>query len=178
MLASVTRQVSTGRSKAVVAANRELLRAYRAIGRELADRESQQGWGSKVVVRLSLNIRSAFPDAKGFSPRNLRYMRSFADAWLDFPMLQAPLVTLPWYHQIALFEKLGNAETRLWYAAAAVEHGWFRAVLVHQIETRLHERSGMPISTFTATLPPSDSDLAQQATKDPYVFDFLSLTVG
>ena len=103
MLASVTRQVSTERSKAVVAANRELLRAYWTIGRELADRESQQGWGSKVVIRLSSDIRSVFPDAKGFSPRNLRYMKSFA-------------------------------ETRLWYAAAAVEHGWSRAVLVHQIE--------------------------------------------
>ena len=90
--------------------------------------------------------------------------------------MQAPLAQLPWYHQIALVEKLHDNETRLWYARAAVAEGWSRNVLVHQIDTRLHERSGRAITNFAATLPPADSDLAQQATKDPYVFDFLAMT--
>lgn len=176
LLASVTRQVSTGRSKAISAANRELLASYWAIGRELAQRETEQAWGSKVVTRLSADVRSAFPGATGFSPRNLRYMKSFAQAWPDFPMLQAPLATLPWYHQLALLEKLNDQETRLWYAAAAVDNGWSRNVLAHQIETKLHERSGKAVTNFSVTMPPSDSDLAQQSLKDPYVFDFLALT--
>lgn len=91
-------------------------------------------------------------------------------------MLQAPLATLPWYHQIALLEKLSDSPTRIWYAAAAVEHGWSRNVLVHHIETRLHERSGQAISNFNTVLPAADSDLLQEALKDPYVFDFVSMT--
>lgn len=176
LLASVSREVSTGRSRAISAANRTLLASYWSIGRQLAQRESEQGWGSKVVTRLSADIRTRFPGSKGFSPRNLRYMKTFAQAWPEFPMLQAPLATLPWYHQIALLEKLDDAATRLWYAAAAVEHGWSRNVLAHQIETRLHERSGQAITNFKTTMMPADSDLAQQATKDPYVFDFVAMT--
>lgn len=176
LLNTVAKEVRTGRTRALAAANSELLNSYWSIGRQLAERESQEGWGAKVVTRLSADIRTRFPDAKGFSPRNLRYMKSFAQAWPEFPMLQAPLATLPWYHQIALLEKLDDAATRLWYAAAAARHGWSRNVLTHQIETRLHERSGQAITNFKTTMVPADSDLAQQATKDPYVFDFLAMT--
>ncbi|MBO1268702.1 PDDEXK nuclease domain-containing protein [Arthrobacter cavernae] len=176
LLASVTRQIHSGRSKAISAANREMLLSYWAIGNELTQRESAQGWGSKVVTRLSADVRVAFPEARGFSPRNLRYMKSFAEAWPEFPMLQAPLATLPWYHHIALLEKLKSADERLWYAASAIDQGWSRNVLVHQIDTRLHERSGKAITNFKVALPPSESDLAQQSFKDPYVFDFVSMT--
>lgn len=176
LLQTVAKEVHVGRTRAAAAANSELLRSYWSIGRQLAERETEQGWGAKVVTRLSADIRTRFPEAKGFSPRNLRYMKSFAQAWPDFPMLQAPLATLPWYHQIALLEKLDDGATRLWYAAAAAQHGWSRNVLVHQIQTRLHERSGQAITNFAATMVPADSDLAQQATKDPYVFDFLAMT--
>jgi predicted nuclease of restriction endonuclease-like (RecB) superfamily len=176
LLASVTRRVSEGRTRALAAANQQLLTTYWGIGRDLLDRESAEGWGSKVVLRLSADIREQFPDAKGFSPRNLRYMKSFAAAWPDFPMLQQPVATLPWGHNVILLDKFDDSETRLWYAARAIENGWSRNVLVYQIDTRLHERAGKATSNFKATLPPSDSDLAQQATKDPYVFDFLALT--
>jgi len=91
-------------------------------------------------------------------------------------MLQGPLATLPWYHHIALLEKLSDPETRLWYAAAAVDHGWSRNVLAHHIEAKLHERSGKAITNFAATMPSPDSDLAQQSFKDPYIFDFLAMT--
>ncbi|MDQ0238990.1 PDDEXK nuclease domain-containing protein [Arthrobacter bambusae] len=176
LLASVSKEVGTGRSRAISAANKALLASYWSIGTQLAQRESEQGWGSKVVTRLSADIQTRFPGSKGFSPRNLRYMKTFAQAWPEFPMLQVPLATLPWYHQIALLEKLDDAATRLWYAAAAVEHGWSRNVLAHQIETRLHERSGQAITNFSTTMMPADSDLAQQATRDPYVFDFVAMT--
>jgi hypothetical protein len=95
------------------------------------------------------------------------YMRAFAEAWPQESMVQAPLAQLPWYHQTALIEKLPGAEARLWYAAAALDEGWSRNILVHQIETRLHERSGRAVSNFPMTLPPEDSDLARQITKDP-----------
>lgn len=176
LLATVTRQVNTGRSEALTAANRELLTSNWSIGRELAQRETEEGWGAKVVTRLSADIQSAFPGATGFSPRNLRYMKSFAQAWPDFPMLQQAVATLPWGHNVILLDKLMDTDSRLWYAAAAVENGWSRAVLVHHIETKLHERGGKAITNFSATLPSTDSDVAQQSFKDPYVFDFLSLT--
>ena len=175
LLANVSKEVIAGRSRAIAAVNREMLLSYWTIGRELANRELAQGWGAKVVTRLSADVRSAFPKARGFSPRNLRYMKSFAQAWQNFPMLQGPLATLPWYH-IALLEKLSDGETRLWYAATAVDHGWSRSVLAHHIEAKLHERSGEAITNFAATMPSPDSDLAQQSFKDLYVFDFLAMT--
>lgn len=175
LLASVTHRIASGRLQAVQAMNRELAATSWAIGNDLLERETSEGWGAKVVLRLSADISREFPGARGFSPRNLRYMKSFAEAWPDPAMLQR-VATLPWGHQIALLEKLSDADTRLWYAVAAVENGWSRAVLVHHIESKLHERSGKAITNFSATLPPSDSDLAQQSLKDPYVFDFVAMT--
>jgi predicted nuclease of restriction endonuclease-like (RecB) superfamily len=176
LLASVSRQIHSGRTRAVSAANREMLLSYWAIGKQLAERESAEGWGSKVVTRLSADIRSAFPEAKGFSPRNLRYMKSFAVAWPDFPMLQQSVATLPWGHNVILLDKLADQADRVWYADQALAEGWSRSVLAVQIETRLHERSGKAITNFKATMPPSDSDLAQQSFKDPYVFDFVAMS--
>jgi predicted nuclease of restriction endonuclease-like (RecB) superfamily len=113
---------------------------------------------------------------KGFSPRNLKYMRAFADAWPDGEFVQAVLAQLPWYHQLALLDKLPGPEARRWYAAKAIEHNWSRNVLVMQIETRLLERSGHAVTNFPATLPAPQSDLARESIKDPYRFDFLGLS--
>lgn len=176
LLASVSERVRVGRSKAVAAANNELLATYWAIGRDILERQEQEGWGSRVVDRLSADLRQAFPEAKGFSPRNLKYMRAFSDRLSEESIVQAPLAQLPWYHQIALLEKLSDAESRLWYAAAAIENGWSRDILVDKIETHVRERSGQAITNFSTTMPPAESDLAQQATKDPYVFDFVAMT--
>ena len=112
----------------------------------------------------------------GFSPRNLKYMRSFAQAWPDDEFVQAVLAQLPWYHQLALLDKLSTPETRRWYAAQAIQHNWSRNVLVMQIETRLLERSGSAVTNFEASLPKPQSDLARESLKDPYRFDFLGLT--
>lgn len=176
MLASVADKVSTGRVRAVAAVNQELVATYWAVGKEILERQSQEGWGAKVIDRLSADLRDKFPDARGLSPRTLKYMRSFAEAWPRDAIVQQPLAQLPWGHNVTLLEKLGDTQTRLWYAAAAVEHGWSRNVLVHQIVTRLHERSGQAISNFKAILPAADSDLLQQTMKDPYIFDFVAMT--
>ena len=176
LLDSVTGRVATGQQRAVVAANRELLSTYWGIGRDILDRQHEEGYGTRVIDRLSVDLRERFPGSHGYSPRNLRYMRAFAAAWPDPEVVQRGVAQLPWRHQIALLEKLPDAEQRLWYAAAAVEDGWSRDVLAYQIETRLRDRSGAAVTNVAATLPPGDSDLAQQATRDPYVFDFLAQT--
>jgi predicted nuclease of restriction endonuclease-like (RecB) superfamily len=165
-----------GQQRAIAAANQELLATYWAIGAEILARQDQQGWGAKIIDRLSADLRERFPDARGYSPRNLKYMRAFAAAWPDPAIAQDRLAQLPWYHQIALLEKLPSPDLRLWYAQAAVSNGWTRDVLAHHITTRVHERTGTAISNFANTLPPGDSDLAQQATRDPYLFDFLGQT--
>ncbi|VVN59938.1 Putative nuclease YhcG [Pseudomonas fluorescens] len=128
-----------------------------------------------MIERLALDLRAAFPHMKGFSPRNLKYMRAFAQAWPDTAIVQEVLAQLPWYHQLALLDKLPGPETRRWYAAKAIEHNWSRNTLVMQIEGRLLERSGKAVSNFENFLPKPQSDLARESLKDPYRFDFLGL---
>ncbi|MFF1819080.1 YhcG family protein [Kribbella sp. NPDC058245] len=178
LLDRVSEHITTGHRRAVTAANRELLRSYWAIGREILARQSEEGWGASVIDRLSTDLKSRFPGATGYSPRNLRYMRTFAAAWPADAILQAPLAELPWYHQLALMSKLSEPDMRLWYAAAAVDRGWSRDMLATYIDARFHERAGKAITNFATTMPPGDSDLAQQATRDPYLFDFLGATDG
>jgi predicted nuclease of restriction endonuclease-like (RecB) superfamily len=174
-LDSVTQRIQLGRLSSTTAITRELISTNWTIGRLILDRQGSEGWGSKVIDRLAADLKRAFPGTTGFSPRNLKYMRSFAEAWPELSIVQG-LTQLPWSHHIALLEKLSDAETRLWYAAAAVEHGWSRDVLVHRIGTRMHERSGKAINNFKATMPVQDSDLAQQSFRDPYIFDFVAMT--
>lgn len=175
-LTELKTRIHTAQQRATLAVNRELVLLYWRIGRDILARQAEQGWGSKVIERLAEDLRAAFPEMKGFSPRNLKYMRAFAEAWPDQAIVQGVLAQLPWYHQLALLDKLPGPETRRWYAAKAIEHNWSRNVLVMQIETRLLERSGKAISNFEQTLPKPQSDLARESLKDPYRFDFLGLT--
>jgi len=174
-LAELKTRIHAARQRASLAVNRELVLLYWGLGRDILQRQAEQGWGAKVIDRLADDLRRAFPDMKGLSPRNLKYMRAFAEAWPDAEFVQAVLAQLPWYHQLALLDKLPGAETRRWYAAKAIEHGWSRNVLVMQIESRLLERSGQAVTNFPATLPAPQSDLARESLKDPYRFDFLGL---
>ena len=112
---------------------------------------------------------------KGFSPRNLKYMRAFAEAWPDESFVQQVAAQIPWFHNCILLDRVKDSSVREWYVRACVEYGWSRAVLDLQIESRLHERRGQAITNFTRTLPEPQSDLAQQLLKDPYNFDFLTL---
>lgn len=175
-LAELKTRIHTAQQRAALAVNRELVLLYWQIGRDILARQASQGWGAKVIERLAHDLRTAFPQMKGFSPRNLKYMRAFAEAWPDAEFVQAVLAQLPWYHQLALLDKLPDAESRRWYAAKAMEHNWSRNVLVMQIETRLRERSGTAVTNFAQCLPQPQSDLARESLKDPYRFDFLGLT--
>lgn len=175
-LGELKTRIYTAQQQATRAVNRELVLLYWQIGRDILQRQAEQGWGAKVIERLAHDLRTAFPDMKGFSPRNLKYMRAFAEAWPDAEFVQAVLAQLPWYHQIALLDKLPSPEARQWYVAKAIEHNWSRNVLVMQIETGLLERNGQAITNFDTRLPAPQSDLARESLKDPYRFDFLGLT--
>ncbi len=155
----------------------KLVLLYWQIGHDILTRQAEQGWGSKIIERLAQDLRATFPDMKGFSPRNLKYMRAFAEAWPDAEFVQQAAAQLPWGHNLVLLDKLPGPETRRWYAAKAIEHNWSRNVLVMQIESGLLERSGKAVSNFESLLPKPHSDLARESLKDPYRFDFLGLTV-
>jgi predicted nuclease of restriction endonuclease-like (RecB) superfamily len=169
-------RIHTAQQRATLAVNRELVLLYWQIGRDILARQAMQGWGAKVIERLAQDLRTAFPDMKGFSPRNLKYMRAFAEAWPDAEFVQQAVAQLPWGHNLVLLDRLNTAQERRWYAAKALEHNWSRNVLSIQIETRLLERSGKAVTNFAVSLPKPQSDLARESLKDPYRFDFLGLT--
>jgi predicted nuclease of restriction endonuclease-like (RecB) superfamily len=173
VLGDLTKRIKETRLATVIAANTEMVRLYWQVGRVILARQEQEGWGAKVIDRLSYDLRRAFPDMAGLSARNLKYMRAFASTWTDREVVQAPLAQLTWYHHLALIEKLDDKAVRLWYATRAVEHGWSRNILAFQIAGRVHARQGKALTNFKRTLPPPDSDFAAQVFKDPYLFDFL-----
>lgn len=174
-LAELKEKIQTAQLRASLAVNRELVLLYWQIGREILQRQNREGWGTKVIERLAHDLRVAFPGMKGFSPRNLNYMRSFAEAWPENSFVQQAAAQLPWFHLCTLLDKV-KAEERGWYLAKAVEHGWSRSVLVMQIETQAMRRSGRATTNFESALPRPQSDLARESLKDPYRFDFLGLT--
>ncbi len=172
-LGEIKRRIQQERLRVVLSANAAMILLYWDIGRMILARQESAGWGAKVIDRLAADLREAFPDMKGFSPRNLKYMRAFAAAWPERAIVQEPLARIPWYHHIALMEKCRTAEERLWYARQSAEQGWSHNILSLQIDARAHARHGKALTNFKATLPPADSDLAAQVFKDPYLFDFL-----
>jgi predicted nuclease of restriction endonuclease-like (RecB) superfamily len=154
----------------------------------IVERQERQGWGKAVVDRLAKDIQKAFPGLGGFSASNVWRMRALYLAYtkevtilaqpvreLDRQTLPEVLVGIPWGHNVILIERIKDPLQRLWYAQAAVQHGWSRAILEMQIESNLYSRQRKAVTNFTATLPPPESGLAQQTLKDPYLFDFLTL---
>ncbi|MBI2889232.1 MAG: DUF1016 domain-containing protein [Nitrospirae bacterium] len=173
VLAEIKQRIQAGRLRTVMAANASMVRLYWDIGRLILERQQREGWGAKIIDRLSADLREAYPDMSGLSPRNLKYMRAFAAAWPDSAIVQRVIAQIPWRTNIALLDKLDDSDTRMWYAEKAIEHGWSQPILCLQIETRLHERQGKAISNFALALPPAESDMAAQVFKAPYLFDFL-----
>jgi predicted nuclease of restriction endonuclease-like (RecB) superfamily len=166
-LAELKTRIHTAQQRAALAVNRELVLLYWQIGHDILERQAREGWGAKVIDRLAHDLRTAFPDMKGFSPRNLKYTRSFAESWPEAEFVQAVLAQLPWYHQLALLDKLDSADARRWYAAKAIEHNWSRNVLVMQIETDARAHFGQAVTNFEVNLPAPLSDLARESLKDP-----------
>ena len=145
------------------------------MGRSILRRQGEEGWGAKVIDRLSVDLRREFPEMKGFSPRNLKYMRAFAEAWEDDGFLQQVAAQIPWFHNCVILDKLKDRAEREWYVRETVKNGWGRNVLIHQIESDLFRRQGKAVTNLHRTLPSPQSDLAREILKDPYSFDFLSL---
>lgn len=174
-LRGLKQRIRTAQVKAALAVNRELVLLYWSIGRDILDRQQKGGWGAKVIDRLSKDLHAEFPNMTGFSPRNLKYMRAFAEAWPEESIVQQLVAQLPWGHNVRLLDYIKSPEERLWYVNQAIANGWSRNVLVLQIESGLYRRTGKAVTNFQTALPAADSDLAQQLIRDPYNFDFLTL---
>lgn len=175
-LMDIKERILSSRQRAVLSANRELILLYWQIGHDILIRQQTQGWGSKVIDRLAKDLTGEFPHMKGFSRRNLLYMRRFAEEWPDREFVQQAVAQLPWGQNLLLLTKLKTRQEREWYADKAIEHGWSRNVMWHHISTDLHLRSGNAVTNFKERLSPPDSELAQQTLKDPYLFDFLGVS--
>src|SRR5262249_40121590 len=188
LLEDLKGRVRAAQLKAALAVNRELTQLYWDIGRLIVERQEREAWGKGIVDRLAKDIQKAFPGLQGFSPRNVWRMRAFYLAYtkevtilpqpvaeLDGVNLPPAVQEIPWGHNAWLLEKVKDPLQRLWYAQQTVQHGWSRNILELQIQSNLYGRQGKAVTNFAATLPPPQSDLAQQALKDPYLFDFLTL---
>ncbi|MCL4154325.1 UNVERIFIED_CONTAM: hypothetical protein GTU68_052501 [Idotea baltica] len=177
LLDELKKQIKSAQIKAALSVNKELILLYWNIGKEILNRQEKQGWGSKIIEKLSKDLRMAFPESKGYSTRNLKYMRAFAEAWPDKEFVHQVGAQIPWKHNVLIFEKLKDNKQRLWYSQQTIVNCWSRAVLEHQIEVSLFQRQveSLKSSNFEHTLPQIDSDLANQLIKDPFSFDFLSL---
>jgi predicted nuclease of restriction endonuclease-like (RecB) superfamily len=174
-LQSLKQRIQGARQRAALAANEVQLRLYHDIGSEILDRQRRLRWGSRVIDRLAADLREAFPDMKGLSSRNLKYMKAFAQACPDFQIGQQSAAQLPWFHIVTLLTTLTDNAIRGWYAREAVRRSWPRGTLVLHIRNQLHLRQGAAVTNFDERLDPSHSGLASQVLKDPYHFDFLGL---
>ena len=175
-LSDLKQRICASQQKAVIAVNQELILLYWQIGSDILDRQEQKGWGTKVIEQLSQDLRAAFPGMKGFSRTNLLYMRAFANSWTKDEIVQQPVGQLPWGHNLILLSKIKTKEERLAYANLVVANGWSRNTLVHHIELGTANRIGKTQTNFEQFLPAAQSDLAKESLKDPYKFDFLTLS--
>ncbi len=198
LLADVKSRIQAAQTRAVLSVNAELVRLYWDIGRIIDGRQQREGWGAAVIPRLALALHNELPEVKGFSERNIKRMLSFyreyrapaaivpqaAAQIRSAPKVPQPVAllgeslfwTVPWAHHVMLIEKIKDISTRHWYMEQTLANGWSRNVLALQIGAKAHVRHGKTVSNFAATLPAPQSDLAQQALKDPYIFDFLTLS--
>ncbi len=168
----VKQEIQIAKYAATLQVNKELILLYHSIGMVINQHKT---WGSKFVESLARDIKLSFPDATGFSVRNLKYMAKFAYLFPETEIVQAALAQITWYHNIALMDKVKDREIYIWYARQTAKNGWSRNVLVHQIESDLYGRQAIAekVSNFEQRLPAPQSELAVQTMKDPYIFDFV-----
>lgn len=171
VLEGVKGEIARSRHRALMSVNEELLKTYWRIGARV---NAHIEWGTSFVEALAADIRAEFPGVRGFSSRSLRYMAKFARE-VDEEFLQQAAARIPWGHMMYLLDKTEPGDERAWYVAAAAENGWSRSVLMHQVDTGLYARQALAdkVTNFDRTLPQPESDLARDALKDPYVFDFV-----
>lgn len=174
-LVSLKQRIQGARQRAVLAANEEQIRLYHDIGRDILDRQRRQGWGARVIDRLAADLRAAFPDMKGLSASNLKYMRYFAQECPNLLIGQQSADQLPWFHIVTLITHLSDNNVRDWYAREALQRSWPRGTLALQIKSQLHLRQEAAVTNFGERLAPPEAGLASQILKDPYHFDFLGL---
>lgn len=173
LLNAIKQRVRREHVQIVLAANSSMIMLYWEIGGMILKRQRREGWGAKVIERLGVDLRNAFPDMNSFSTRNLLSMRNFAETYRDPAIVKQAVSQLPWGHILRLLQLAKDAPTRLWYMRACIREGWSRATLEKQVRARAHVRHGKAVHNFVATLPPASSDAASHAFKDPYLFDFL-----
>jgi len=176
-LAAIKQRIQASQTRAVLAVNAELLGLYWDIGRQLDVWQRERQWGAAVVEKMASDLQASYPGIKGFSRTSLFAMRQFYSFFSPhFEFVPQAVGQLPWGHVRTLLAKIKSLEVMLLYAHACVEQGWSRNVLEWQIQQSYHERMGKAVGNFSQTLPAPQSDLVQQSLKDPYVFDFLTLT--
>jgi predicted nuclease of restriction endonuclease-like (RecB) superfamily len=179
-LTELKQRVLQSQLKAAVKVNSELLELYWQLGEDIVERQKTATWGDKLLAQLSKDLMATFPDMKGFSKRNLEQIRRWFCYWNDESAIAkqavAQLVQIPWGHNIQIITKCQSMEEAAYYVQSTLEQGWSRNVLVHQIESGLWQREGAALHNFERTLPATQSDLAMQTLKDPYIFDFLNLS--
>jgi predicted nuclease of restriction endonuclease-like (RecB) superfamily len=181
LLNDIKTRIKTAQIKATLAANAELIAMYWDIGNLILQRQQTEGWSARVIPKLANDLKNELPELKGFSERSLGYMLRLAK---EYPILQqaaAKLATqqvfsIPWGHQMLLMDKIKEVETRFWYMQQTLQNGWSRDVLASMIKSKTFERQGAAITNFESILPDAQSDFAKQALKDPYIFDFLTLS--
>ena len=171
-ISAIKSEIKGAQYRAVLGANRELIMLYWRIGQVI---NAHKTWGNKFVENLAADIKLEFPSATGYSARNLKYMAKFAETYPDIEFVQTVSAQISWSHNVAILDKVKDADQRVWYMESASKNGWSKNVLVHQIESGLYERQALSgkVNNFAAALPPQQSELAQQMMKDPYVFDFI-----
>jgi predicted nuclease of restriction endonuclease-like (RecB) superfamily len=192
--------IENAKLNAAIHVNTDMLSLYWRIGSDIIKKKKEQGWGAQVIEQLSADLSRKFPTDKGYSVRNLHYMRRFAETYSNFPILQVPLAefkelpisqaalaelakgeayvnisltTISWYHHISMMTKIKNNAERAFYILETTRNGWSRDVMMSKIGGGYMNSVGKAITNFTQTLPDYQSDLAQYAFKDPYNFSFI-----
>ncbi|MBO1883738.1 DUF1016 family protein [Capnocytophaga sp. Marseille-Q4570] len=177
-------KIQQSQIKAAIQVNSELLRLYWQIGKDIVEKQAQAKWGDGFLQTLSADLCKEFPTMKGFSYRNLKSIRQWYLFYSQLDIigkqvvsqLEVSLFSIPWGHHIMIMQRCKNTQEALFYVHKTIENHWSRSVLEHQIAINLYVRQGKAITNFQHQLPPAMSDLAQELTKDPYIFDFLSIT--
>ncbi|MEO8017434.1 MAG: PDDEXK nuclease domain-containing protein [Pseudomonadota bacterium] len=175
-LKALQQRVLQARSRVILSANSALVMLYWEVGRTILERQSQEGWGAKIVDRLARDLRRSFPDMQGFSTRNLQFMRGFAREFPDSAIVKQLVSQLPWGHVLCLIQRIKGPVAREWYMRQAVCHGWSRRTLELQMLANAHERQGRAVTNFDSAMMLSESRRAAEVFKDPYLFDFLGTT--